>query len=100
MARDAALLLTPVMRVRVTVTGLVMEVIMMVTGAAGGIWCVGPTTVRNLDTFTMRRMTAVRNLHSFRIGGERLSLYLDTMRLCRCNINTMKIYNVQFVHIG
>ena len=45
---------------RVTVTGLVTGVIMMVTGAAGGIWCAGQTTARNLDTFTMRRMTAVR----------------------------------------
>ena len=54
-------------RERVTVTGLVTGVIMMVTGAAGGIWCAGQTTARSLDTSTMRKMTAARNLHQFRM---------------------------------
>ena len=64
---DVALLRILVTTVRVTVTGLGTGVIMMVIEAARGIWCAGRTTVKSSDTFTMRRMTAVRNLHSFRM---------------------------------
>ena len=58
---DVALLRILVTRERVTVTGLVMEGRMMVTGAAGGIWCAGPTTARSLDTIIMKRMTAAKS---------------------------------------
>ena len=61
MARDAALLRTLVTRVRVIVMVLVTEVTMTVTEAAEEIWCVGPTTARNLVITTTRRMTAARD---------------------------------------
>ena len=52
----------PVMKEKVTVMGLVMEVNMMVMPAAREILCVVATIVRSLDTIIMRRMTAVKDL--------------------------------------
>ena len=60
-AEDAAHQRILVTRERVTVTGLVTGGRMMVTGAAGGIWCVGPTTARSLDIIIMKRMTAAKS---------------------------------------
>ena len=60
-AGDVAPLRILVTRVRVTVTGLVTVDRMMVTRAAEGIWCAGPTTARSLDTTIMKRMTAVKS---------------------------------------
>ena len=58
--RDAALLRTPVTRVRVIVMVLVTAARMTVIEAAEEIWCVGPTTASSLELTIMRRMTAVR----------------------------------------
>ena len=60
-AGDVALLRILVTRVRVTVTGLVMEDRMTVTGAVRGIWCAGLTTARSLDTIIMKRTTAAKS---------------------------------------
>ena len=48
-------------RGRVTVTGQVTGVRMMVTPGAGVTWCAGPTTARSLDIIIMRRTTAARD---------------------------------------
>ena len=53
---------TPVMKEKETVMDLVTEVNMMVMLAAREILCVAVTTVRSLDTITMRRMIAVKDL--------------------------------------
>lgn len=45
--------------VRVTVTGLWMEELMMVTVAVRETWCVAATTARSLAHTSMKRMTAV-----------------------------------------
>ena len=59
---DVALPRILVTRERVTVTGLVTGVIMMVTGAAEGIWCAGPTTASSLGHTSIPRMTAAKTL--------------------------------------
>ena len=51
-----------VMRVRVTVTGLVTGASMTVTRAAGEIWCVDPITASSSVHTITKRMTAVRDL--------------------------------------
>ena len=56
--RGAAPLRIPVARARVTVTGLVTEVSMTVTPAAGVTWSAVPTTARSSQTTITRRMTA------------------------------------------
>merc|ERR1712181_208510 len=61
-ADGAVHLRTRVMRERVTVMELWMEVLMMVTKVARDRWCAEATTVRSLGHTTMRKMTAVRNL--------------------------------------
>ena len=58
---DVALLRTPVMRDRVTVMDLVMEVAMMAMLVARENSNVAAIIVNSLEITTMRRMTAVRN---------------------------------------
>ena len=60
MGKGAAPLITPVVRERVTVMGLVMVGGMMVIGGAKVTWYVVEITVRNMVLITMRRMTVVR----------------------------------------
>ena len=59
---DAALPGLLVTRERVTVTGLVTGVSMMVTRAAEEIWCVAQITASSSEHTTMKRTTAVRSL--------------------------------------
>jgi len=60
-AGDVALLRILVMKERVIVMDLVMEVVMMDTRAVKEILCVGAIIVRSLACSTMRRMTVVRS---------------------------------------
>merc|ERR1719233_873188 len=60
MVEDAVLQRILVVKERVTVTELVMEVLMMETEDVVGTLCVAVTTVRSLVLTTMTRMIAVR----------------------------------------
>ena len=60
-AGGAALLRPLVTRGRVTVTGPVTGVSMMVTLGAGEIWCAGQITARSSDIIIMKRTTAARD---------------------------------------
>ena len=62
MDKGVAPLITPVVRERVTVMGVVMGGGMMVIGVAKVTWYVVEITVRNMVLITMRRMTVVRSL--------------------------------------
>ena len=52
---------TPVMKERVTVMDLGMEVSMMDTAAASLAWCAAATTVSSTEPTTTPRMTAARD---------------------------------------
>jgi len=62
-----------VVRERETVMDQVMEELMMAMLDVCQVWCVAATTVRSLGTTTMRKMTAVRDLHQL--------LFLDHISL-------------------
>jgi len=61
-AGDAVLRRILVMRARVTVMDLVMEVVMMAMLGVKEILFVGVIIVRSLENIIMKKMTAVRNL--------------------------------------
>jgi len=77
MAGGAAHLKIPASWGKATVTGLLMEVLMMVMKVARGILCVAVIIVRSLVFFSMRKMTAVMLLPRLLPKGLHQSLCLE-----------------------
>ena len=77
MAGGAAHPSSPAQLGKATVTGLLMEVLMMVMKVARGILCVAVIIVRSLVFFSMRKMTAVMLLPRLLPKGLHQSLCLE-----------------------